>query len=72
MSDVVKDFNTKELIKYLGRKDLKLDEDNIKILHKEKIASPAFLETTQKDFCSIDLALGPEKNTFIFINQFYL
>src|SRR5438445_570520 len=37
MSDVVKDFNTEELIEYLGRKDLKLDEDEIKILRKEKI-----------------------------------
>uniref|UniRef100_U9TQF1 SAM domain-containing protein n=1 Tax=Rhizophagus irregularis (strain DAOM 181602 / DAOM 197198 / MUCL 43194) TaxID=747089 RepID=U9TQF1_RHIID len=38
MSDVVKDFNTEELIDYLERKDLKLDEDDIKILRKEKIS----------------------------------
>ena len=50
MSDVVKDFNTEELIDYLGRKDLKLDEDNIKILRKEKIASSDFLELTEEKF----------------------
>jgi len=43
MSDVVKDFDTEELIDYLGRKDLKLDEDDIKILRKEKIAGSDFL-----------------------------
>ena len=32
MSDVVNDFNTEELIDYLGRKNLKLDKDDIKIL----------------------------------------
>jgi hypothetical protein len=37
MLDVAKGFNTEELID-LGRKDLKLDEDDIKILCKEKIA----------------------------------
>ncbi|GBC14829.2 hypothetical protein GLOIN_2v1483414 [Rhizophagus irregularis DAOM 181602=DAOM 197198] len=53
MSDVVKDFNTQELIDYLGRKDLKLDEDDIKILCKEKISGLAFLELTEEKFCSI-------------------
>ncbi|PKK69494.1 hypothetical protein RhiirC2_500322 [Rhizophagus irregularis] len=43
MSDVVKDFNTEELIDYLERKDLKLDEDDIKILRKEKISGRSFL-----------------------------
>ena len=50
MSDVVKDFNTDELIDYLGRKDLKLDEDDIKILRKEKIAGLDFLNTTKEEF----------------------
>ena len=43
MSDVVKNFNTEELIDYLGRKDLKFDEDDIKILRKEKIVGRSFL-----------------------------
>ena len=48
MSDVVKDFNTEELIDYLGRKDLKLGEDDIKILRKEKISGLAFLKLTKE------------------------
>ena len=59
MSDVVKDFNTEELIDYLGRKNLKLDKDDIKILRKEKISGLAFLKLTKEDFRSIGLALGP-------------
>jgi len=59
MSDVIKDFNTEELIDYLGRKDLKLDEDDIKILRKEKIAGSDFLELTEEKLCSIGFALSP-------------
>src|SRR4051812_20768392 len=58
MSDVVKDFNTEELIEYLGRKNLKLDEDNIKILRKEKISGLAFLDTTKEEFRSYGLKTG--------------
>ena len=57
MSDVVKDFNTEELIDYLGRKNLKLDKDDIKILRKEKISGLAFLKLTKEDFRSIGFAL---------------
>ena len=56
MSDVVKDFNTEELIDYLGRKNLKLDKDDIKILRKEKISGLAFLELTEEKFRSIGLS----------------
>ena len=48
MSDVVKDFNTEELIDYLGRKNLKLDKDDIKILCKKKISGHFFLKLTEK------------------------
>ena len=50
MLNVVKDFNTDELIDYLRRKDLKLDENDIKILRKEKISDLAFLDTTKEEF----------------------
>jgi len=50
MSDVIKDFNTDELIDYLKRKDLKLNEDDIKILRKEKISSLAFFDITKEEF----------------------
>src|SRR2546423_15085218 len=58
MSDVVKDFNTEELIDYLGRKDLKLKETHFKILRKEEITGLAFLKLTKEDFRSIGFALG--------------
>ena len=50
MSDVVKDFNTEELIEYLGRKDLKLEESHFEILRKEEISGLVFLKTTKKEF----------------------
>ena len=67
MSDVVKDFNTDELIDYLGRKDLKLDEDDIKILRKEKISGLAFLDTTKEKFRSYGLKVGPATTLAKFI-----
>ena len=59
MSDVVKDFNTEELIEYLGRKDLKLDEDDIKILRKEKIAGRSFLKLTEEKLECYGMKGGP-------------
>src|SRR5436305_12129007 len=67
MSDVVKDFNTEELIEYLGRKNLKLDKDDIKILRKKKIASSDFLKLTKEDFRSIGFTLGPTTRLTEFI-----
>ncbi len=48
MSDVIKDFNTEELIDYLERKDLKLTETHFKILRKEEIAGLDFLKLTEE------------------------
>src|SRR6266496_623049 len=59
MSDVVKDFNTEKLINYLGRKDLKLDEDDIKILRKEKIAGRSFLRLTKEKLERYGMKGGP-------------
>jgi hypothetical protein len=59
MSDVVKDFNTEELIEYFGRKDLKLDEDDIKILRKEKIAGRSFLKLTEEKLERYGMKGGP-------------
>ena len=67
MSDVVKDFNTEELIEYLGRKDLKLKESHFKILRNEEITGLAFLELTEEKFRSIGLALGPATTLAKFI-----
>ena len=59
MSDVVKEFSTEELIDYLGRKDLKLDEDDIKILRKEKIVGRFFLKLTEEKLERYDIKGGP-------------
>ena len=58
MSDIVKDFNTEELIEYLKRKDLKLKKIHFKILCKKEIASSDFLKLTEEKFHSISFALG--------------
>jgi len=50
MADVVKDFDTEELIEYLRKKDLKLKESHFKILRKEEITGLAFLELTEEKF----------------------
>ena len=52
MSDVVKDFNTEELIEYLKKKNLKLKESHFKILHKKKISGLAFSDITKENFYS--------------------
>src|SRR5437763_1939334 len=67
ISDVVKNFNTEELIDYLGRNNLKLDKDDIKILCKEKISGLAFLELTEEKFRSIGFTLGPATTLAKFI-----
>ncbi len=50
MSDVVKDFNIKELIKYLKKKNLKLEEFHFEILCKKKISGLVFLDITKEEF----------------------
>ena len=67
MLNVVKDFNTDELINYLRRKDLKLNEDEIKILRKEKIAGSDFLNTTKEEFQSYGMKADPAKRLAEFI-----
>ncbi|RHZ83208.1 hypothetical protein Glove_99g345 [Diversispora epigaea] len=56
MANVIKNFNTKELIEYLRSKDLKLTESHFEILHKEEVTGLAFFE---EKFRSIDFTLGP-------------
>src|SRR6266511_1076271 len=56
---MVKEFNTKELIDYLERKDLKLDEDDIKIFRKEKISGRSFLKLTEEKLERYGMKGGP-------------
>ena len=69
MSDVVKDFNTEELIEYLKKKDLKLNETHFKILRKEEIAGSDFLNTTKEEFQSYSMKAGPAKRLVEFIKS---
>ncbi|CAG8784854.1 28209_t:CDS:2, partial [Dentiscutata erythropus] len=69
MSDVVKDFDTEELIEYLKKKDLKLNETHFKILRKEEIAGSDFLNTTKEEFQSYGMKAGPAKRLAEFIES---
>ena len=69
MSDVVKDFNTEELIEYLKKKNLKLEESHFKILRKEEIAGSDFLNTTKEEFQSYGMKAGPAKRLVEFIKS---
>jgi hypothetical protein len=59
MSDVVRDFNTEELIEYLERKDLKFKEFYFKILHKEEITGRSFLKLTEEKLECYGMKGGP-------------
>ncbi|GES95248.1 hypothetical protein GLOIN_2v1511347 [Rhizophagus clarus] len=59
MSDVVKDFDTEELIEYLKKKDLKLKEPHFKILRKEEIAGLDFLKLTEEKLERYGMKGGP-------------
>ncbi|CAG8726807.1 41796_t:CDS:2, partial [Gigaspora margarita] len=69
ISDVVRDFNTEELIDYLERKDLKLNEDDIKILCKEKISSHSFLKLTKEKLERYGMKEGPTTVLIEFIES---
>ena len=69
MSDVVKDFNTEELIEYLKKKNLKLEKSHFKILRKEEIAGSDFLNTSKEEFQSYGMKAGPAKRLAEFIES---
>ncbi|RHZ64246.1 hypothetical protein Glove_326g98 [Diversispora epigaea] len=66
MADVIKDYNTDELIEYLRRKDLKLKELHFKIFRQEEITSLAFLETTKDEFRNYGIKGGPATFNLVF------
>ncbi|CAG8586122.1 1282_t:CDS:2 [Ambispora gerdemannii] len=47
---VVKKFKTNELIDFLRKEDLELDEGDLEIIRKQKITGRAFLNMTKKEF----------------------
>ena len=70
MSDVIKDFNTEELIDYLERKDLKLTETYFKILRKEEIADLDFLKLTEEKLERYGMKGKPATRLVDFIEGF--
>jgi len=69
MADVVRNLDIEELIDYLQRRDLKLDNDDFKILRNEKISGLAFLETTKAEFRSYGMKGGPATVLVKFIDE---
>ena len=49
LADEIKKYKTKELIDFLRKEeDLELDDDDLKIIEKEKITGRAFLKVTKE------------------------
>ncbi|PKY59176.1 hypothetical protein RhiirA4_550285, partial [Rhizophagus irregularis] len=69
ISDVIKDFNTEELIEYLKKKNLKLEKFHFKILRKEEIAGSDFLNTSKEEFQSYGMKAGLAKRLAEFIKN---
>ncbi|CAG8590010.1 13639_t:CDS:2 [Ambispora gerdemannii] len=59
MANIVKNYGIEELIEYLGKKNLRIDDEDFAIFRKEKITGLAFLETTEEKFQSYDLKGDP-------------
>ncbi|GES76658.1 hypothetical protein GLOIN_2v1502041 [Rhizophagus clarus] len=58
-SYLVENWNTETLINFLKEQNLKLDNNDFKILCKEKITGFLFFDLTEEKFCSISFALRP-------------
>ena len=56
---LVKNWDTETLINFLCDLNINLDEDNFKILRKEKIDSQIFLDMTEKKFIKDGMKWGP-------------
>ncbi|CAG8753958.1 12406_t:CDS:2 [Gigaspora rosea] len=70
ITEVVRNYKTKELIDFLRKeKDLVLDDDDLKIIEKEKITGRAFLKTTKEEFRSLGLGFGPASDLADFIKE---
>ena len=55
----VEKWDTETLVVFLKEQDLKLDDEDFSILHKEKITGQNFLEMSKEDFKECGFALGP-------------
>jgi hypothetical protein len=69
-AEVVRKYKTKELIDFLSKEeDLELDDDDLKIIEKEKITGRAFLKITEEKLRSIGLGLGPASDLADFAKE---
>ncbi|GBB92816.1 hypothetical protein RclHR1_20600001, partial [Rhizophagus clarus] len=60
-SYLVENWDTETLINFLKEQNLKLDDDDLGILRKEKITGQTFLGLTKEELQGIGLKLGPVK-----------
>src|ERR1043166_5725189 len=58
-SYLVENWDTETLIDFLKEQNLKLDDDDLGILRKEKITGLSFLGLNEEKFRSVGFALGP-------------
>src|SRR5205085_11733511 len=58
-SYLVENWDTETLIDFLKEQNLKLDDDDLGILRKEKIDGPSFLDMTEEKFMQAGLKMGP-------------
>ncbi|CAG8577678.1 1948_t:CDS:2 [Gigaspora margarita] len=61
LAEVVRKYDTEQLIKFLREEndDLKLDKDDLKIIHKEKTTGRNFFMLSKQDFRDCGFKVGP-------------
>ncbi|PKY33476.1 hypothetical protein RhiirB3_420558, partial [Rhizophagus irregularis] len=69
LADEIKKYDTAKLIEYLQGQDLGLDEDDEKILRKEKIKGQDFFDMTEEEYMQDGLARGPAKRLVKFAKE---
>src|SRR3954447_5591723 len=70
LAEVVQKYKTKELIDFLSKEeDLVLDDDDLKIIEKEKITGRAFLKITKEELRNYEMAGGPASDLADFAKE---
>ncbi|CAG8840463.1 14305_t:CDS:2 [Gigaspora margarita] len=69
MGDVIKEYDTEELIDYLQRSNLKLDDDDFAILRKQKITGRNFFKLTEEKLERWGMLGGPITTIVEFIEE---
>jgi hypothetical protein len=69
LADEIKKYDTEALISFFRGRDLGLDEDDEKILRKEKIKGQDFFDMTEEEYMQDGLARGPAKRLVKFAKE---